>query len=251
MLGASWLKRRNLYYIRRKIETRLISSGEGYASVIQLRNEIYGEAGKVTDSYPLLREPARDSCRVLAFFHGHKLVGSVVIHIPNGQEPMDCVEGPLLRYPTDLPPKSESIELSRLCFRKEYRGTDLIKEVYRQGILALAQTGRSYILLAADDKLKRKYSHIRFKDTGYRYSNRAGKSGELSLMVSRLKHGRIYGLSSKPLLWNLFLFDPIKDLMRARIIPARHWFFYFPYVILRPVAWIFEQFYLMQLKRVA
>ncbi len=179
--------------IRHQIHCRTAETPADRAAVVELREKAYTASGKLAPP-----DVIHADAKVLLFHHGTRLVASFEIRFPDADTPLDSVDRPLGYYPAWFPKKTDTIEISKLCLDREYRGSDLIKSIYEQVHRELVRAGRASIVLSSEERLRARYRTIGFRGTGLFYRN-------LEIMLSTQKRFGIYGLHVGPLRWNVFL----------------------------------------------
>ena len=182
---------------------RYVKSREDYEAVLQLRFNAYKAAGKVPDGKTHLdmQAPLDSYSRILAVYHGEKIIGSVAISFPENELTLDTERAFPNGYPNSIPPKNQLIEIARLCTDVEYRKTDLLVRIFEYTYKTLHCGDRKYILTSTDNKLWPLYKKLGFRKTGMSYAHP---------FLAGLNHDIIVGKvatpdsaeSINPLAWN-------------------------------------------------
>ena len=178
-----------------------------FDEALRFRASIYREVGRLGMGEHPDNTPLAEKSLTLLFRHGTRLVATVDLGFPTASTALDSVDRAIGYYPESFPAKIDTIEVARLCIRREYRGTDLSKAIFQQIHRHLVLTGRTHIITSAAAALLPKYDLIGFKRTGLSYSRRYGKSERLEILVTRQMRWGVYGLHVGPIRWNLFLRD--------------------------------------------
>ncbi|WP_394847423.1 hypothetical protein LZC95_08150 [Pendulispora brunnea] len=227
VIGASALKIRSLLQIRQ------VTSDAEYECVIHLRHDCYRGAGKLPSGTNTDAAARRgdDDARIFGLWLGPVLVGTFTVRVPRAGDVLETIDGALGYYPSDLPSKASVIEVSALCVRRGFRRTDVFKAVCEQVHRILVETNRSHILLAADERLQRKYRFIHFRLTRHSYIKPYGR---IHVMVSNQKPLGIYGLHTDPIRWHMFLRDVTDQLIAENKL--RHG------LLEKCIFWVYRQF---------
>lgn len=164
----------NIRNLANGLKFRYIKTQEEYEEVLQLRFRAYSLAGKVLSNKTAfdMVAPLDSISRVIGVYHAGKIVGSVAVSFPPDDEVILDTEKPFANgYPKPMPPKTEMIEVARLCTDPEYRRGDLMVRILEHIYKALQCGNRKIVITSTDDKLWPLYKSIGFKKTGMSYDH--------------------------------------------------------------------------------
>jgi len=197
------------------VEVAEVGSTDAMQQVLELRRDCYLKAGKVGRdvSAAEMAQPDDATARVFSLSVRGRLVGTFRLRVPSSGDVLDTIDGPLGGWPASFPDKARTIEVSSLCIRRGFRRTDAMKRVFETVHRTLVECGRSHILIAADERLARKYRFIGFAATGMSYLKPTGNRARLHVLISNQRPLGVYGLHADPLRWNMFLRDVTEELL--------------------------------------
>lgn len=202
---------------------RFIKSAEEYQEVLKLRFKAYQLAGKVAEGKTPadMAAPLDHLSRILVAYHGDKVVSSISIAFPDSEELiLDTERAFPGGYPKKIPPKTECVEIARLCTDPDYRGSDLLLRVFEHTYKTLQCGGRKYILTSTDDKLWPLYKKLGFKKTGMNYAHPflAGRIHHV-IVVHASRAQTASGID--PLRWNYLYRDMNDHLLRRGVFKLK------------------------------
>ncbi len=212
--------------IRGHLRFRSVKTLEDYARVLHLRRDSYVLAGKVPagtapeDMANLL--DARS--RILCAYHGDRLVGSVTFGFPNSEDTvLDSEAGfPGRKYPVAIPPKSNLIEVSRLCIDADYRGTDLLQGLFEHGLKHFLLSDRHWLLTSAVTELLPLYERIGFIRLKASYRHPGLNNQEHHLIICH-RSNFIWGMNMSIVVWNGVFGDIIHHLHARGLVKLSAW----------------------------
>ena len=156
------------------LKFRYIKNQEDYEEILKLRFKAYALAGKVADgkTFQDMIAPLDPVSRIIAAYHGDKIVGSVAVAFPSTDDTILDTERPFKNgYPKKVPPKTQMVEVARLCTDPDYRRGDLMVRILEHIYKALRCGNRMTVITSTDDKLWPLYKSIGFKKTGMSYDH--------------------------------------------------------------------------------
>lgn len=156
------------------LKFRYVKTQEDYEQVLKLRYKAYAGAGKVLPGKTHLdmAAPLDPISRIIAAYAGEKIVATVAIAYPDSEEIVLDTERPFVNgYPKAVPPKTDSIEVARLCTDPEYRRGDLLVRMLEHSYRAMRCGNRKHVITSTDDKLWPLYRKIGFRKTGMVYNH--------------------------------------------------------------------------------
>ena len=205
------------------LKFRYIKSQEDYEAVLDLRFKAYKLAGKVTDGKTVkdMVAPLDPISRIIAAYHGDKIVGSVAVAFPKSEDTILDTERPFKNgYPRKVPPKTQMVEVARLCTDPEYRRGDLMVRILEHIYKALRCGNRAIVITSTDDKLWPLYKSIGFKKTGMSYDH-PYLAGIRHHVITQAAPQADHAQGINPLAWNYAWRDMSKFLENNQVINRR------------------------------
>ena len=193
---------------------RIVRSHEEYVDVLALRRSAYVLAGKMDPQAHLERmvAPLDKMSRILAVYHGDRIIGSVAMSFPDSEDIVLDTEKALEGgYPPEFPKKTSVIEIARLCTDPAYRRGDLLLRIFEHMYKIFVTSGREYLLSSTDDKLWPIYKNLGFWKTGHTYAHPFLAGLKHSIILIRKEAGT-HGRGIGPLRWN-YLYRNMSDFM--------------------------------------
>jgi len=169
--------RNNGFYhkgFRPLIKYRSVNTEEEYLDVLKLRKHAYASVDKVCKDCPCqdLASDLDQKSRILTAYHHDQLIGTVGIMFPDNESLVLDTEKTFENgYPIKLPPKTNMIEIARLCIREEYRSTDIMFGLFEHVYRVLITSERDYIITSTDEHMWPLYKRIGFLKTGMTYAH--------------------------------------------------------------------------------
>ncbi len=197
------------------VEVTEVTSSDQMQDVLELRRTCYLQAGKIGPevSAAEMAQCDDDRARVFSLSVRGRIVGTFLLRVPAEDDVLETIDRPLGGWPASFPAKSRTIEVASLCIRRGFRRTDALKRVFETVHRMLVEHGRSHILIAADERLAKKYRFIGFAATGKSYLKASGNHARLHVLISNQRPLGVYGLHADPLRWNMFLRDVTEALL--------------------------------------
>lgn len=197
---------------------RFVKTQKEYLQVLKLRRTAYSLAGKVDQESDLekLAAPLDPISRILAVYHGTKIIGSVAMSFPEKEDvQLDTQRALKEGYPASFPKKSSVIEISRLCTDPDYRRGDLLLRIFEHIYKVFVTTGRDYLLTSTDNSLWPIYKNLGFKKTGYSYPHPFLSGIEHHIIIIE-KSLPMRSRHFNPLKWN-YLYRDMTDHLISRM----------------------------------
>jgi hypothetical protein len=212
-------------FLARQVKSRLrfrsVKTMEDYAEVLYLRRAAYVGAGKKSrETRPEEMAGNLDGqSRILMAHHQEKLVGSLTFTFPTSEETvLDSQSGfPGRKYPVQVPPKANLIEVSRLCIDEEYRSTDLLQGLFEHGVKHFLLSDRYWLLTSAVSDLLPLYERIGFRKLGASYKHPGLNNLEHHLILAH-RDTFLHGKGMNLLVWNSLFGDMINHLLGSGLI---------------------------------
>lgn len=196
---------------------RFIKSEEEYREVLNLRFKAYQMAGKVADGKTAddMAAPLDHISRILVAYHGSKIVSSIAISFPSSEDlVLDTERAFPGGYPKKIPPKTQSVEIARLCTDPDYRGSDLLLRMFEHTYRTLQCGGRKFIITSTDGRLWPLYKKLGFKKTGMSYPHPYLAGLVHHVIVVPVERAQL-AASIDPLRWN-YLYRDMNDYLERR-----------------------------------
>jgi predicted GNAT family N-acyltransferase len=207
--------------VKSRLRFRTVKNMDDYAEVLYLRRDAYVGAGKKPDgTTPEAMAGRLDGLsRILMAHHHDTLVGSMTFTYPNSEDTiLDSQMGfPNQKYPVAIPPKSNLIEVSRLCIHQEYRSTDLLQGLFEHGMKHFLMSDRHWLLTSAVADLLPTYLRIGFKKMGASYKHPALNNQEHHLIIAP-REAFLWGKGMNLLVWNTLFGDVIQYLLNRNLV---------------------------------
>ncbi|MEO6098368.1 MAG: hypothetical protein ABIW76_22930 [Fibrobacteria bacterium] len=212
--------------IKACLRYRTVKTMEDYAAVLHLRRDAYVEAGKKpADTPPEKMAALLDGVsRILTAHHQDALVGSITFTFPVSEETvLDSQAGfPGCRYPVRLPPKTNLIEVSRLCVHPGYHGTDLLIGLFEHGLKHFLLSDRHWLLTSATEDLMPLYRRIGFTRLKASYKHPQMQNQEHHLIIAH-RSAFLWGFGIGILTWNSVFGNLVAYLLDRNLIPIPGW----------------------------
>lgn len=203
---------------------RFVRTQEEYEAVLDLRYQAYLEAGKIdaTKTPADMAAPLDPKSRILVCYHGDRIVASVAISFPShDDEVLDTERAFVGGYPKPMPPKTQMVEISRLCTDSDYRKTDLLNRMFEYTYKVTVCGDRDYITTSTDAKLWPLYKKLGFKKTGMSYAHPYLSGLEHHVIVGKRTQPD-FGNQISPLVWN-YLWRDMNQFMDQRGLIEMTW----------------------------
>ncbi len=207
--------------VKGRLRFRSVKTMDDYAEVLYLRRDAYvGIGKKPAGTRPEEMAGNLDGLsRILMAHHQDKLVGTLTFTFPVREDAvLDSQAGfPGQKYPVEIPPKANLIEVSRLCIHEEYRSTDLLQGMFEHGIKHFLLSDRHWLLTSAVAELLPIYQRIGFRKLKAAYKHRALNNQEHHLILAH-RDAFLYGQGMNLLVWNTMFGELIGHLLGRRLI---------------------------------
>ncbi|MEO6095514.1 MAG: hypothetical protein ABIW76_07510 [Fibrobacteria bacterium] len=207
--------------VKNRLRFRSVKTMDDYAEVLYLRRDAYVGVGKK----PLGTRPEEmagnldGQSRIMMAHHQDKLVGTLTFTFPTREDAvLDSQAGfPGQKYPVEIPPKANLIEVSRLCIHDEYRSTDLLQGMFEHGIKHFLLSDRHWLLTSAVADLLPIYQRIGFYRLKASYKHRALNNQEHHLLLVH-RDAFLHGRGMNLLVWNTMFGELIGHLLGRGLI---------------------------------
>jgi len=200
------------------VQWRLIETPAEYEAVIQLRTTAYAHAGKIDPTNDaIMRDQFDKRAKIVSGWHASKLIASlrIIIHEPGALwEHEQYVK---LDHP-DLPPKSETVEITRVCVDPAWAHTGLSLMLFQKTALEILRHKRRYILGSATRNALPIYTRIgcRVTDLQFRYEELGG--GTHYIFVGDVVQG-VGGYVAPWMVWSIFWSEVFRQARREGLLP--------------------------------
>ncbi len=212
--------------VKEHLRFRTVKSNEDYAQVLHLRRNAYVQAGKKNESTTAeeMASSLDGKSRILMAWHRDELVGSMTFAFPTTEDTLlDSQKGfEGQKYPVALPPKSNLIEVSRLCIHRDYRGTDLLTGIFEHGLKYFLLSDRHWLLTSAVNELLPLYEKIGFYKLGASYKHPALNNLEHHLIICH-RSAFLTGKGISVFTWNALFGDLMQYLVQRNLLPLSWW----------------------------
>ncbi|MDY6905698.1 MAG: GNAT family N-acyltransferase [Thermodesulfobacteriota bacterium] len=188
---------------RSLIKFRSIQTHNEYSKVLALRRNAYLSVGKIgpeSRDTDLASDLDRKS-RIVAAFHQGRLVGTVSVLFPDCEEMVLDTERAFEKgYPVRMPPKTEMIEIARLCIAPDYRSTDILWGMFEEIYRILITSDRKYVVTSTDDRMWTLYRQIGFRKIGAAYDHPVFRGIEHEVILLH-RDSALWGKYISPFVW--------------------------------------------------
>ena len=202
--------------VKSSLRFRTVKNMQDYAEVLYLRRDAQvGIDKNLSGVTPESMASRLDgSSRILMAHHHDKLVGSMIFTYPTSQDTvLESQAGfPGQKFPVDMPPNANLIEVSRLCIHEEYRGTDLIQGLFEHGIKHFLTSDRHWLLTSASADMLPNYQQIGFVKLGAKYKQPTLNNQEHHLIMAH-RNAFLWGKGMNLLVWSTLFGDVIQYLV--------------------------------------
>jgi hypothetical protein len=210
-------------FVKSRLRFRSVKTMDDYAEVLELRRNAYVGAGKKPQGTTLEEMASKldGQSRILMAHHQDKLVGTLTFTFPNSEDLLLDSEAcfPGKKYPVAIPPKTNLIEVSRLCIHEEYRSTDLLQGMFEHGIKHFLLSDRHWLLSSAVAELLPMYERIGFFGLKASYRHTALNNQEHHLIMAH-RNTFLSGSGMNPLVWSSVFGDLVRHLLDRGYIKA-------------------------------
>jgi predicted GNAT family N-acyltransferase len=152
--------------LKKSIYFKFAENKKDYEKVLQLRKLAY--AKKIQDP-SLISDSLDERSIIVMAVYKDQLIATLRLIFNDGTQVMENEKS--VKLPDYFPPKNQILEVGRVCTHPDFRGSDLLTEMFRFTALTLAESDRKYIVTGSMKNLLPLYKKLGFKTTGiyYRY----------------------------------------------------------------------------------
>lgn len=199
---------------------------EDYAEVLYLRRDSYVGVGKRPQGTrpEKMSSPLDGRSRIMMASHHGRLVGTMTLTFPASEDTvLDTQSGfPGARYPVHLPPKTNLIEVARLCIDENYRGTDLLIGMFEHGLKHFLMSDRHWLVTSATDELWPLYERLGFVKLKASYRHPLLNNLEHHLIIAH-RSAFLWGWGIGLLTWNSVFADLVKHVLGRKLMAVPGW----------------------------
>ncbi len=203
--------------VKSRLRFRTVKTMEDYAEVLYLRRDAYVRAGKRPQGTrpEAMAGPLDGKSRIIMAWHGDLLVGTMTFTFPDSEATvLDSQAGfPGAVYPIALPPKTQMIEVSRLCIHEGYRSTDLLQGLFEHGLQHFLASDRKWLLSSAVDELMPLYKRIGFRRLRATYSHPSLNHLKHHLILAH-RNAFLFGQGVNIWVWNGLFGEVIRFMLQ-------------------------------------
>jgi hypothetical protein len=212
--------------VRSHLRFGTVKTMEDYAEVLYLRRDAYVGAGKRPEGTKPeeMSSPLDGRSRILMARHHDKLVGTMTFTFPAFEDTvLDTQAGfPGAKYPVQMPPKANLIEVARLCIDEEYRGTDLLQGMFEHGLKHFLISDRHWLVTSATEEMLPSYERIGFVRAKASYKHPLFNLKEHHLIMAH-RSSFLWGWGINLFVWNSVFGDLIRYLLERRLMSLPGW----------------------------
>lgn len=205
--------------VLRAVAFGLARSPEEYRSVLALRKHAYAGAGKVPAHAPdeaMGDELDRRARILVAWHHGHA-VASLRIMVHGEHDRWEHEE--YFPWSDLLPPKRETVEITRVCTHADFRRSDLLLGLLQHCGAEVARMGRRWLLGSATPKLVPLYGRVGCRPVPILYRHLALGGEEHQVFVGDVP-GTLAGRTLSALEWTVVWGEVYRRLRSEAVLPS-------------------------------
>jgi predicted GNAT family N-acyltransferase len=195
--------------LNKALQYSFVSSSSEYFEVLALRRMAYVAEGKVSSEQSVadMSDTYDARSRILICRKGTTLVGTARLAFHEHSDILEHEE--FIRWPTELPRRDESVEVTRLCTHPEHQGAGLIFSLLRFCVITAVQGRRSWVVSSATSELVPMYDAVGLKSVGITFNHPVLNNLKHHIMVGNIQDAML-GRTSGPVMWNLVWKDAFK-----------------------------------------
>ena len=184
-------------------EYQTIKTRQEFDEVIDLRTKAYLEAGKLEDGSPMTDAFDEKAIILVGKLFG-KIVASLRImpHRPGEAWEHDR----FLTWTPELPPKPESVEITRVCTDPAFKRTNVLLGLFQRTALLVLVCGRRYLIGCATQGLMPLYQRIGCIPSSVRFSHADLGNQQHTLFYADVQES-LLGKTMNPVTWSLLWND--------------------------------------------
>lgn len=206
--------------VARGVDFYFATSKQDHADVLKLRllaHRQFGNLNRHDVCAEDLDDAADESARIIVGKHKGRTVASARLRFLRNSEPL--VMAAHVQCPHELPPRDQTVEVSRACTDPEYRRGNLAAKLAHQLLICSITSGRPYVLLVSLPNLLKFYKSVGCKELGLTQYDEFWNGQQHLLLMNGINVclGRDVG----PVVWSLLFRKPYEYLLeRGAIRPT-------------------------------
>ena len=188
--------------LNKALKFSFVSSSAEYFEVLALRHLAYIADGKLSPDLSVadMSDIYDARSRILICKKGTTVVGTARLSFHEHTDSLEHEE--FVKWPSELPRRDESVEVTRLCTHPEYQGAGLIFSLLRFCVITAVQGRRSWVLSSATSDLVPMYDAVGLKSVGITFNHPTLSNLKHHIMVGNIQDAML-GRTSGPIMWNL------------------------------------------------
>ena len=188
--------------LNKALRYSFVNSATEYQAVLQLRHAAYIADGKISPEASVadMSDIHDARSRILICRKGDTIVGTARLSFHEFSDALEHEE--FVRWPTDLPRRDESVEITRLCAHPEFQGSGLIFSLLRFCVIAAVQGRRTWVVSSATSDLVPLYESVGLKSVDITFNHPYLNHLKHHVLVGSIEDA-MPGRTSGPIAWNL------------------------------------------------
>ena len=183
-----------------RLELAYVRSAEEFKEILQLRALSFGqnEEGRRWEKWSDKHDA--HSRILVGRFRGKIVCSGRVVY----QDGVDSLEqSKFLKMPDLIPRDAPLTEIGRVCTHPDYRGDDLLVQLFRFIVLTMMESGQRYMIVNCTDELLGMYETVGLRKTGASFIH--PNDGARHYLIFSDLHRTIFGVNIHPLKWMLMI----------------------------------------------
>ena len=188
-----------------------------YADVLALRKRAHDEDANLKQNVSVedMGDMHDTSSRIIVGSHLGKIICTARIRFNTSDEPLE--HEALLEWPSELPQRSEILEIGRLAVDPKYRHGDLLQGLFEY-IAATCVHDRAFVVMSCLSRMVKFFEKVGFRDTGLRYEGSI--FNETAFVLIGDAKSAMLGKNVNPIYWNLIWKRVSSYMLESRVIDA-------------------------------
>jgi predicted GNAT family N-acyltransferase len=189
-------------WLNKAFRYSFVNSATEYEAVLQLRHAAYLAEGKISSeaSVAEMSDIYDARSRIVICRKGDTLVGTARVSFHEYSDTFEHEE--FVRWPTNLPRRDESVEITRLCTHPEFQGAGVIFSLVRFSVITAVQGRRNWVVSSATSDLVPLYESVGLKSVDITFSHPFLNHLKHHMLVGNIEDAML-GRTSGPIAWNL------------------------------------------------
>ena len=194
-----------------------VKTEDDYKEVLKLRYIAYKAEGKVSKNSTIedMGDVYDTRSRIVIGKIGDKVVTTGRMTFCDFDQPLEHEE--YIEWDATLPRREDSVEIMRVCTHPDFRGSDILVQMFRFMATASAQSKRKWIVLCSTEKYLNMYKKMGGQITGHDFELTKLNNSPHKLLVGPIQDS-LLGKGLNPLFWNYIYGDLIQYLEDSKTL---------------------------------